>query len=130
MSHRKRDAGDEMLGRTDSRWMDRKPFRSLAISPDLSSVQDEFEVDAKRKMSGWTDGSSGEGAGADDGYGFDDGGGAGQTARILNLTLTDRRTAPGVSEGAVTMPWVERRVWEHETSRSRQTDRASSGGIE
>ena len=31
-------------------------------------------------MSGWTDGSSGEGAGADDGYGFDDGGGAGQTA--------------------------------------------------
>ena len=46
MSHRKRDAGDEMLGRTDSRWMNRKPFRSLAISPDLSSVQDEFEVDA------------------------------------------------------------------------------------
>ena len=49
---------------------------------------------------------------------------------ILNLTLTDRRTAPGVSEGAVTVPWVERRVWGHETSRSRQTDRASSGGIE
>ena len=49
---------------------------------------------------------------------------------ILNLTLPDRRTAPGVSEGAVTVPWVERRVWGHETSRSRQTDRASSGGIE
>ena len=43
---------------------------------------------------------------------------------------SNRRTAPGVSEGAVTVPWVERRVWGHETSRSRQTDRASSGGIE
>ena len=87
MSHRKRDAGDEMLGRTDSRWMNRKPFRSLAISPDLSSVQDEFEVEAiKKNMSGWTDGSSGEGAGADDGYGFDDGG-----AAVRAVVERDRR---------------------------------------
>ena len=26
---------------------------------------------------------------------------------------TDRRRAPGVAEGAVTVPWVERRVWGH-----------------
>ena len=41
-------------------------------------------------MSGWTDGSSGEGAGADDGYGFDDGGGAGQTA-LSTEGRTDER---------------------------------------
>ena len=35
MSHRKRDAGDEMLGRTDSRWMNRKPFKQRAVVQPL-----------------------------------------------------------------------------------------------
>ena len=34
----------------------------------------------------------------------------------------DRRKAPGVAEDAVTVPWVEWRIWGHWTSRSRQKE--------
>ena len=42
--------------------------------------------------------------------------GVGRTAVVSGQVAdigTDRQRAPGVAEGAVTVPWVKRRVWGH-----------------